>query len=333
MTQEPGSYPVDGTLQDQVRYLADVAGRAPSAHNAQPWECRLIGSELHIGRHDAYALDASDPTGRQTALSLAMYVEAFVVAAHRWGIRARVTRTAQVPGDRTTAVLALTGCAPAGDSPVYRAISDRHTDRGPYAPLAAPAWLDSGGPAASGADTRLFPITDRDAVARIGGLAGSGLGTALSLLPMRRELAGLVHWHGEPATRGMAVEALFPGTERRDMPAAEWFREHADAEEAAASVRDVYATAPGLVVVVATRADDPTAWCDAGRAAYRLLLRAAADGLAHDIQAGPVEIPALAAGLAAELEHGWRPQILLRIGRPLGPRLSGRSVRRAVAVD
>ncbi|MEU2794647.1 hypothetical protein [Streptomyces sp. NPDC007100] len=332
MTEEPGRYPADGPLRDKVRFLVQVAGRAPSAHNAQPWACKLTGHELHVGRHDAYALDAGDPTRRQTALSLAMFVEAFVVAAHRWGIHARVTRTAQVPGDHTLAVLHLTECTPAGDSPLYRAIWQRHTERGPYAPLTKPSWLDSTALPHTGADAQLFPITDRKAVERIGALAGTGLATALSLPSLRRELAGLVHWHGEPALNGMAAEALLPGTERHDMPATEWFLEHADPTQAAEAVRTVYATAPGLVVVVATRADDPMAWCDAGRAAYRVLLRAAAEGLAHDIQAGPVEVPALAVRLATELESGWRPQVLLRIGHPLAPQHI-HSVRRAVTLD
>lgn len=332
MTREPGRYPADGSLRDKVRFLAQVAGRAPSAHNAQPWACELTGNELRIGRHDACALDAGDPTRRQTALSLAMYVEAFVVAAYRWGIHARVTCTAQVPSDHTLAVLHLTESSPAGDSALYRAIWQRHTERGPYAPPAEPPWLDSTALPDTGADTQLFPIADPKAVERIGVLAGTGLATALSLPSLRRELAGLVHWHGEPARNGMAAEALLPGTERHDMPASQWFLEHADPTRAAEAVRTVYATAPGLVVVVATRADDPMAWCDAGRAAYRVLLRAAAEGLAHDIQAGPVEIPALAVRLAAELEPGWRPQVLLRIGRPLAPQRI-RSVRRTVMLD
>ncbi|MFH8409067.1 hypothetical protein ACH4FX_30400 [Streptomyces sp. NPDC018019] len=332
MTKEPGRYPAGGSLRDNVRFLAQVAGRAPSAHNAQPWACKLTGDELHIGRHDAYALDAGDPTRRQTALSLAMYLEAFVVAAHRWGIHARMTRTAQVPGDDTLAVLHLTECHPAGASPLYRAIWQRHTDRGPYAPLTKPSWLDAITLPDTGADTRLFPITDREAVERIGTLAATGLATALSLPALRRELAGLVHWHGEPVLRGMAVEALLPGTERYAVQASQWFLEHVDPQRAAETVRTVYATAPGLVMVVATRADDPMAWCDAGRTAYRVLLRAAAEGLAHDIQAGPVEVPALATRLAAELEPGWRPQLLLRIGHPLTPQHLG-SVRRTVTLD
>ncbi|MEV5595185.1 hypothetical protein [Streptomyces sp. NPDC052496] len=332
MTKEPGRYPADGALRDKVRFLAQVAGRAPSAHNAQPWACTLVGDELHIGRHDAYALDAGDPTRRQTALSLAMYIEAFVVAAQRWGIHAHVTCTAQVPGDRTMAVLHLTECAPARNCPLYRAIWQRHTDRGPYAPLDKPRWLDSLALPDTGADTRLFPITDREAAERIGALTGAGLATALSLPSLRRELAALVYWHGEPAVRGMAAEALLPGTERCAMPASQWFSDHTRPEQAAETVRTVYATAPGLVMVVATRADDPRAWCDAGRTAYRVLLRAAAGGLAHDIQAGPVEVPALAARLAAELEPGWRPQILLRIGHPLAPQHIG-SVRRTVTLE
>ncbi|MFH8345142.1 hypothetical protein [Streptomyces sp. NPDC018045] len=332
MTKEPDRYPADGTLRDKVRFLAQVAGRAPSAHNAQPWACKLMGNALHIGRHDAYALDAGDPTRRQTALSLAMYIEAFVVAAHRWGIHARVTCTAQVPGDHTMAVLHLTACPPAGDCPLYRAIRQRHTDRGPYAPLNKPPWPDSTGLPDTGADTRLFPITDREAVERIGALAAAGLATALSLPSLRRELAGLVHWHGEPVLRGMAVEALLPGAEPHAIPASQWFLEHTRPEQAAEAVRTVYATAPGLVMVVATRADDPMAWCDAGRAAYRVLLRAAAEGLAHDIQAGPVEAPALATRLATELEPGWRPQILLRIGHPLTPQRIA-SVRRPVTLE
>ncbi|GGX02168.1 hypothetical protein GCM10010383_35460 [Streptomyces lomondensis] len=156
------------------------------------------------------------------------------------------------------------------------------------------------------------------------------MATVLTLPAMRRELAELLHWSGEAAQTGMAVEALFPDADHQDMPARQWFLTHADPERTAERLRHVYAVSPGLLAVVATRADDPRAWCDAGRAAYRLLLRAAADGLTHDINAGPVEIPTLTPQLAAELEPGWRPQVLLRIGRPSSPSHTTPSVRRTI---
>jgi hypothetical protein len=49
--------------------------------------------------------------------------------------------------------------------------------------------------------------------------------------------------------------------------------------------------------------------------------------LAHDIAAGPVEIPPLTQELRGHLAGLGRPQLLLRLGRPQQPSRPGRLMR------
>jgi hypothetical protein len=74
-----------------------------------------------------------------------------------------------------------------------------------------------------------------------------------------------------------------------------------------------------VLAVLATDTDRPVDWLVGGQALMRVLLSAAAEGLASSQLNQPVEIPALRQQLGDELRlPGW-PQVVLRLGYPAGP--------------
>lgn len=152
-----------GTETPAQQLLAREAdwGRAPSAHNTQPWEVTATGPDtLHLGWHADRVLEVGDPTRRDLFLSLGCVTEAIAIVAADLGYAVHVT-----PGvdrlARSAATLHLRplgrhaeGAADAVTAQRYSVaeLLSRRTARGPYSepgispedlaqidPLAAPA--------------------------------------------------------------------------------------------------------------------------------------------------------------------------------------------------
>lgn len=73
-----------GTDTPAQQLLARAAdwGRAPSAHNTQPWEVTATGPDtLHLGWHADRVLEVGDPTRRDLFLSLGCVTEAIAIVA------------------------------------------------------------------------------------------------------------------------------------------------------------------------------------------------------------------------------------------------------------
>lgn len=70
-----------------------VAGRAPSAHNTQPWSPRVVGSTVELGVVPGRMLAAGDPTSRDLLLALGAWVESAEIAAAADGRSLRVEPT------------------------------------------------------------------------------------------------------------------------------------------------------------------------------------------------------------------------------------------------
>lgn len=70
---------------DEVASRRDLWGRAPSAHNAQPWIVTSDADRLVVGWDEARHLPTGDPTRRDLLLSLGCVVEALVITAGHLG--------------------------------------------------------------------------------------------------------------------------------------------------------------------------------------------------------------------------------------------------------
>jgi hypothetical protein len=71
---------------DRLTELEPDFWRAPSAHNTQPWVLRYHDSSVEIGWDPAYALAASDPTGRDLRLSLGAFAETCLIVCANAGL-------------------------------------------------------------------------------------------------------------------------------------------------------------------------------------------------------------------------------------------------------
>jgi nitroreductase len=322
-------FPLSGDISDKIRFLLRYAILAPSAHNTQPWRVEIDGNMMNIFRDPAFTLRESDATLRETFLGLGAFLENFVVAASHFGYKATLTHTAFMTKELLIATIALDPSpVPEEDAMLFAGILQRHTNRGTYdsTPLTETQLRSLEVPADT--DTVIAWITDSSTRARIAGLVGQSTAMALSVNTMRRELAELTFREKEQQPVGMMVEALTE-TASDEVDGPQWVAAAMNPAEHGAAWHEAFAHSP-LHVLIGTRADGPAAWLSAGRTMERVLLNAAAQGLSHCISAGPIEVPTLLPALRQEIEAGYRPQALFRLGIAQQPNFTRLSTRRTV---
>jgi hypothetical protein len=320
--------PGGGTLN-----LVRAAILAANAHDSQPWL-------FHVGpdRIDLYAdvgrnLGSIDPYRREMHLSLGCALENLLIAAAPHGFTYQM---ALLPDPHNAAQIATInlrrGTAPT--LPLYDAIPERHTNRGPY---------DTGHPVTSSTLTSLQSL---NAVPEIGVVWFSGVAAkaAFAALTIKATVAFIgdkqqstddfAWWRGDWAelqrkkdgitldTAGLSplirtLGKLLPPQTRS-----------ANDQTWLATTRDPQlSTAAAFGIIVARSARDTRQWLEAGRLWQRMQLWATTDGLAMQPLNQTVERaereqatglpPTIANGLAALLpEPGWHAIMPFRIGYP-----------------
>jgi hypothetical protein len=320
---------------DDLHTIIEMAVRAPSVHNTQPW--RYSGHSDKRGDVDAIdvfadrdrSLGVVDPFGRELHISCGAAIEFAELAIASLGRQCTV-RLLPDPGDPDHLARIEIGdeksptdeeVALAQSVPLRYTERDRFDDR-PVPPELVRALRQSG--------------TTVGTWIRVLDQPGDEVTTAVLLahaddlervnLEYEHELA---NWtQKEPgAGDGIPASAL-PSTP-------------VESRGSSFRLRDFEQTTPGpavtppsggdppspehpLMIVLGTDGDDPQAWLMAGRALGRVLLRAAADGVYASPMTQVLEVSSTRAMLAGQLDLVGHPQMLLRMGyghgHPTSPR-------------
>jgi hypothetical protein len=126
--------PISHRIMNEAFYRAVVAaGRAPSAHNAQPWRWRVSNGVLDLFLDAERMSQFADPEGRLATISCgaALHHARLTLAAQGW--RVTVTRRPDAADPAHLARLHIDGAAPVSPDTagLARAIRLRHTDLRP----------------------------------------------------------------------------------------------------------------------------------------------------------------------------------------------------------
>ncbi len=302
------------TKPDHRTVLAaiELANRAPSVHNTQPWRWLIGDSSVHLMADRTRRVPATDPDGRDLLLSCGSALHHLRVAFAALGWRTIVHR---VPNEHDPDHLAATELRPQShtddDVALANAISRRRTDRRRYTSWEVPTeHLDLMVRRAAQAGALLVPVVDggsrwlltraittaarrqshdpgyhaevaqwsgRSRVAHDGVLAVSGAAVPL--------------WHDDTAMR------TFPGGSLTDIPTGRGERDG------------------GELLVLATLHDDAESVLRAGEAASAALLTATDLGLAACPLSAPLEATDTRAEIREKvLDGAAHPQLILRVG-------------------
>jgi nitroreductase len=281
-----------------VERAIELATRAPSVHNTQPWQWRVGHTGIDLYADPAVSLPNADPDRRDLTLSCGVALHHLCAACAAAGWAAQVHRMPRVFEPNHLASIRLVARMPTDeDISTAAAITQRRTDRRPYSACPVP------------------PQTVRSL---IDGVSGHGV--------IARAVSA-------PATRAFVAAAQRAATRRHDsdpdyrIELATW------SGGAHGSVDDGIAPQPFAIgklaegaasvgegstfIVIGTECDDIMARLRAGEAASELLLTATRLGLATCPITEPLEFPDIRSAIGRELLDGrYHGQLLIRIGLP-----------------
>ncbi len=314
MTEASSATDNDATpiLARQARYLAELAGRAPSLHNTQPWRFTVSGDAIEL-RADASRQLSVDPDGREMLISCGAALYGLRLAVRSLGYLPEVEILPGPAGQRLLARVRLGPPEPmtAGERKLLTAVPHRHTHRGPFeaGPLPAGLFARLRDDARAEAAT-LTEIEPGPALRRLTAMVAAA-GRRQDRDPRSR--AETWQWSHEvtsPARDGVPARA-FPA-ERGHAPAPLPQRDFDLGR--GLGLASAGGPPPPVTAALFTPGDSERDWLQAGQALQRLLLRAAAEWVFALLNTQPLEDPATRTLIKEGLELPGAPQLLLAFG-------------------
>lgn len=290
----------------------DLANRAPSVHNTQPWRWMLGAQTIHLMADETRRLRVADPDGRDLLLSCgaALHHLRVALAAFGWGTVVHRIPNASDPA-HLAAVETYAHEPTEDDITLAAAIANRRTDRRRFSSWPVPdGHLDLIVRRAGKAGALLVPATEpwsRRLLTR-------AIDNAARSQPDRPGYASeLAAWSGRSrvADDGVLAAATPAGRTRHGDTTMRTF--HGGLLAQAETGRDE--SDAGALLVLSTLRDDPASVLRAGEATSAALLTATDLGLATCPLSQPLEVTATRAAIRDRVLDGVTfPHLVLRVG-------------------
>jgi hypothetical protein len=304
-------------LAERAGYLIELAARAPSVHNTQPWRFTVTGQAIELYA-DASRQLMEDLTGREMITSCGAALFGLRLAIRSLGCQPEVDLLPD-PSQRHLLARVRAGRPEpmmSDERAMLRAVPHRHTHRGAFEPGPLPggllAWLEDD----ATAEGATLAVISGPAYQRLTAILGSW-GRWRDLYPTSpaeiRTRAETLRW-----TRGADSEA-------RDGVPAHAFPAAAGGAAGRLPQRDFDLgrgwgfppsggpPAPVTAVLVA-EGENPQSWLRAGQALQRILLRAASHWVFASLQSQPLQSASVRAQIRSNLRATGSPQLLLELG-------------------
>ncbi|WP_017540640.1 Acg family FMN-binding oxidoreductase [Nocardiopsis halophila] len=315
MSPRASARPQNHSPGDPVLAAAVRAGElAPSLHGTRPWRLGRERDRITVGTDPDRRLEIADPDAREQVISCGAALFTVIVTL-RAGGRRPVVRELPDP-DRPGLLAEVTAAGAAEPSPndrmLHESIGLRRTHRGPF-----PFDVDdvrtvrtlASAAAAEGAVLR--PLGDERLVRSLAGLVAAAEFLHRCERDTGEELDRWVRGPGRPDSGGVRAED-FPPPER---VADALFPERDFGRGRVRGMLDAHGDVAGTAALLSTAGDARGDHLAAGRALQRVLLTAAAGGVASAFHTQPLEEPHLRAFIGERLCEGGHPQMILRLGR------------------
>jgi nitroreductase len=309
------------SVSEALNFAVRCAVLAPSSHNSQPWQFKILDDSLMFILDRRRALPVVDPYDREMIISCGAALFNMRVALAYAGKQVRIAVRPDPVDEDLLARITLDGAAlPAQDSALaalYPMISKRMTNRSVYVAMPiAPDVIAELEAAARAEWTTLSTATeskDREAIATL--VAAADL-AQFDDVRFRRELASWLH----PARSSDGL-AAFSGEMKKTLdfatPLAALVVRTFDVGNGVAAKDQALAAGSPLIACISTATDDAATWLAVGQSLQRVLLTAALHDLSASYLNQPIEVESFRNPLAHLMQTESFPQLLIRIGRGL----------------
>jgi hypothetical protein len=288
---------------------------APSTHNSQPWQFRVVGELLELYADRTRALAVVDHADRELVISCGAALFALRVCLQNFGFE---PATELQPDGPDTDLLARVRIGKpriptAQDHTLFQAITQRRTTRASFEARELPDPLQrSLASVVEQEGASLWTMRTPQQRAELADLIAQADQEQWSDPRVRRELAAWVHPNRRASRDGLPGYALGMGN-LMSSTAPIIMRTFDLGGGIAARDREIAIGSPQLAVI-ATSADNNKDWLVAGQALMHLLLLATAEGVRTSYLNQPIELPHLRWRLREMLVNELYPQLCLRLG-------------------
>ncbi len=299
-------------LVRQAGYLIEVAARAPSLHNTQPWRFKVSKWAIELYA-DARRQLREDPAGREMLISCGAALYGLRLGVRSLGYRPEVEVFPQPARRQLLARVRLGRPAPMtpDERQMLQAVPHRHTHRGPFEPGPLPAGLLARLRHDVAAEGATLAVVDAGPASRKLAVVLAGWGRAQHLDPASRaevrrwtREAGSQARDGVPAHAFPAVPCGKPGRlPQRDFDLGRGW-----------GLLPTGGRPAQVTAVLATSGDSEEDWLHAGQALQRLLLRAASQWVFANLQTQPLQVTSVRELIRESLALPGPPQMLLQLG-------------------
>ncbi len=291
-----------------LRQIVELATRAPSVHNTQPWLWRGTAHSLELYADRSRQLAVGDPDGRNLTISCGIALHHAQVAADALGFSATVTRFPDPEQPDLLARLDLVPGTPSRHAPeLLDAIDKRCTDRRRFTSWPVPdERLTHLASQATSQGARALPLTDVSERFH----AELLINRAIDLqhedrLVMQEQKSWIDHGDGD-------------GVPSRVLPVPGDLRARRPSRFATGLVDDMggrEVEGPDGLIVFCAPTDDPPAWLTAGEGLSATWLAATREGLSVVPISQVIEVPETRAAFQVEVLGGLaRPLVVIRVG-------------------
>ena len=298
-----------------VRSALELAARAPSVHNTQPWRWRIGDGFVELLADEGRRLRATDQDGRDLVMSCGAALHHLRVALAAAGVDTTVHR---LPDPARPELLATINLHPGGgrssgvDPEQAPAITMRRTDRRRFDGWAVPESIITQFEQHAGSQGAILrAVTDAMALHTLYAAIRAAAAEHDEDAVVEAELIAWTGLHGGDA--GVpAANIPVPGKRSGGPPE----RRFAGAE---LTERGAVASDSATLLVIGTSSDDRLSQLRAGEAASAVLLQATLAGMSSSPLTEPLEIARTRAVVADEVLDGTlSPQMVIRVGWPSG---------------
>ena len=313
------AFPLCGTASEKLKALVAFAVQAPSSHNSQPWRFRVVNETLELRADRTRRLPEVDPEDRELTISCGAALGYLEVALHNFGFQGRIELVPPGGDQNLLARVALGDQRDptSVDRTLFQAMRIRRTSRLPFLPRTPGADLIAALEAYGARNGVWFQILQSDSKREtLTDLIGEADRIQMADAAFRHELSSWLHPNRSASRDGMPGWAF--GLNILQSIAVPLVVRTFDTGSGRAAIdRDLVEGSP-LLAVLGTPSDTREDWMEAGRVLTRLLLSAAAEGVAASFLNQPIEVPALRQRVSALLGGSGYPQLILRMGYPVG---------------
>ncbi|AHH15610.1 hypothetical protein NONO_c08030 [Nocardia nova SH22a] len=285
-----------------------LAARAPSVHNTQPWQWEFDGTRLQLSSDSDRQLTVADPSGRQEVISCGAMLHHSRIAFAAQGYPITVHYSPEESRHDLLAVAEFDTPRPPSnrERALAAAIRERRSDRLPMSPPDRPELIGQLAEVVTDPRVHLDAIAD-EVRPRLAAASRQTAAMHQYDTPYQTELRW---WTGSfdlaegipPAALATAREAALVDV-GRDFPVPPGAPHRAEAPDHA------------TLVALSTAANSEPDWLATGEALSTTLLSATAAGLATCPLTHITEIPAALRAIGALLPDPDRiPQVLIRLG-------------------